>query len=222
MEFIAKGITKEYAIILPMLNEITRETHNGPLPESNKVFEGFYAGAFPGDIDNEINDENLITLLNEGFDTFVCLMSEYYSDADEDEWRYAFSHRVVRPYMNDIQRILENKEANTNLKNVLFKHYPIKDMSTIRDNETLQAAREVAELLKDGKKVYIHCWGGHGRTGVIVCLVLHLICGISAEEALIYCQYVHDKRENNCSETRSPQTMSQREQVKRIITSLKC
>ena len=212
-----------YKIILPPLNEITNKTHGGPHPESNKVFENFYAGAFPGEINDKLNDENLIKLLNEGFDTFVCMMSEYNPASLERQWRR--DPRIVRPYMSDINRILENREAYPTLEpnvsnNITFKHYPIKDMRTILDAETLQAAREVADLLRAGKKVYLHCWGGHGRTGVIVCLVLCLECGITAEQAFEFCQRCHDVRENNCLLTPSPQTYMQREQVKRISKTL--
>jgi protein-tyrosine phosphatase len=231
MEFVATEINtesfenKKYKIILPKISQISRETHAGPLPESNKVFEGFYAGAFPGDHNDEYNDENLITLLNSGFDTFVCMMTEYHPEALERQWRNSENHLVVRPYMNDIKRILENKDQFPSLldpvpQDIIFKHIPIKDMKTIRDADTLHAALEVVDLLKSGKKIYLHCWGGHGRTGVIVCLVLHLFCGLTAEQAFIYCQHVHDLRENNCFGTESPQTNLQREQVKRIIRSL--
>jgi len=213
----------EYRIDLPPLNEITTETHGGPLPESNKVFENFYAGAFPGEINDMENDENLIKLLNAGFDTFVCMMSEYNPAALESQWRY--DPRIVRPYMNDIKRILANKDKYPTLNaavsaDITFKHYPIKDMRTILDSETLQAAREVIDLLKAGKKVYLHCWGGHGRTGVIVCIVLCELCGITAEESFEICQKCHDVRENNCLQTPSPQTTLQREQVRRISKTL--
>ena len=224
-ESILPVLEEEYKLTLPLISEITRETHAGPLPESNKVFEGFYAGAFPGDLNNKQNDENLITLLNSGFDTFVCMMTEYQPEALERQWRNNWAHRVVRPYMKDIKRILENKEQyptllNTVSNDITFKHIPIKDMKTILDADTLHAAIEVVDLLKSGKKIYLHCWGGHGRTGVIVCLVLYLVGGLTAEEAFNYCQHVHDLRENNCLETPSPQTDLQREQVKRIIRSL--
>ena len=46
--------------------------------------------------------------------------------------------------------------------------------------------------------LYVHCWGGHGRTGSVVCLLLHRLYGLDAASALFRCQFVHD-----CAETKS-------------------
>jgi protein-tyrosine phosphatase len=229
MEFITTELSTElackYNIKLEPFSNITSRNYAGPLPESNKVFESFYAGAFPGDIDDYQNDNNLITLLNAGFDAFVCLMTEYNDEAPEEDWRNTYDHLLVRPYLKDINRIIDQRDQYPTLQDsvkndITFKHYPIMDMNTISDLETMRAAHEIVALLQSGKKVYLHCWGGHGRTGILVCLVLHLVCGLSAEQAFSYCQHVHDLRENNCLETPSPQNFQQRQQVKRIIESI--
>ena len=65
----------------------------------------------------------------------------------------------------------------------------------------------------------MHCWGGHGRTGVIVCIMLHLMYELNAEEALRLCQKLHDFRVEHCW-VGSPQTEKQRSQVIRIIQAL--
>ena len=60
--------------------------------------------------------------------------------------------------------------------------------------------------------MYLHCWGGHGRTGTIVCLMLHLMYQFTPLEAFKRCQAVHDLR--HCPvEVGSPQTQTQRDQV---------
>ena len=43
--------------------------------------------------------------------------------------------------------------------------------------------------------MYLHCWGGHGRTGTLVCIMLHLMYGLSATDAMAYCQRTHDLRQ---------------------------
>lgn len=61
-----------------------------------------------------------------------------------------------------------------------------------------------------------NCRGGHGRTGTLVCIMLHLMYGISATEAMAYCQRTHDLRQ--CPVVvGSPQTRSQCDQVRRIV-----
>ena len=68
--------------------------------------------------------------------------------------------------------------------------------------------------------MYLHCWGGHGRTGTIVCIMLHMMYGLSSKEVLQRCQYVHDLRVVPI-EVGSPQTPAQRAQVVRVIARLR-
>ena len=49
-------------------------------------------------------------------------------------------------------------------------------------------------MIFEQKKIYIHCYGGHGRTGLLVCIILHLLYGYSAEEAIDKAQTLHHMR----------------------------
>jgi hypothetical protein len=102
---------------------------------------------------------------------------------------------------------------------VKFFKLGIKDCNVTDDNSVLGFARLVVELLKLGEKIYLHCWGGHGRAGTVYCLVLHLIYGMTADDALDHCQRIHDCRESFIT-VGSPQTLIQANQVRRIIESL--
>ncbi|CAN0129342.1 unnamed protein product, partial [Hapterophycus canaliculatus] len=82
--------------------------------------------------------------------------------------------------------------------------------------QVLQLAGKLATRLARGEVMYLHCWGGHGRTGTVVCIMLHLMYGCSADEAMERCQHVHDVRRIPIS-VGSPQTEAQREQVRRVI-----
>jgi hypothetical protein len=211
------------AIQIPLLapiNEITNTLYKGPLPESNKVFDGLYAGAFPGEFDTPGSNSNLIACLNWGITEFVCLQSEYKSETNPSKWH----EKNLRPYHLDLEQILDNRGNHPTLlssvpSEIQFKHFPIADLQTISDAETLQIAKEVVNDLDGGKVIYLHCWGGHGRTGVIVCLVLHIKFKLTADAALERCQTCHDKRDWLCY-TPSPQTTKQRDQVRRIIGGL--
>ena len=212
-------LTKVYKT-LPSLEEITMDKFMGPHPESNKVFDGLYAGAYPGDIVDEINDNNIIDILNKGVSTFVCMQAEYNNETISPDWSTGLS---LRPYFKDVERIISNKskypKLNTTLEKVNFEHCPIRDLGTISDKITLELAKKIVTLISNGEIIYLHCWGGHGRTGIIVCLVLHLMYGLTSQEAIKYCETVHMMRQ--CAiNVRSPQTYQQREQVIRIIDSL--
>lgn len=86
--------------------------------------------------------------------------------------------------------------------------HPIKDV-TAPDMST--AARIVSDLLQaklDGRTVYLHCWGGHGRTGTIVgCLLRQM--GMTYMDAL---SHIEKTRRGSVYLSRepSPQTEEQR------------
>lgn len=82
--------------------------------------------------------------------------------------------------------------------------------------QVLQLAARLAARVARGEVLYLHCWGGHGRTGTVVSIMLHLMYGLSAEESMERCQFVHDIRRIPIN-VGSPQTEAQREQVRRVV-----
>lgn len=56
-----------------------------------------------------------------------------------------------------------------------------------------RAVAATMEALATGEGVIVHCWGGSGRTGVVLgCLLLHL--GHSAEEVIAHLRSVQEAR----------------------------
>ena len=70
--------------------------------------------------------------------------------------------------------------------------------------------------LNEGQKIYIHCKGGHGRSGVLVSIILSYMLHISPEKAMEYTNKYHGTREMREKWKRigSPQTQQQKEFVK--------
>ena len=118
---------------------------------------------------------------------------------------------------------------------------PIEDMNIISDDKVLALARRIVRLIRQGHKIYIHCSGGHGRTGTVAGVVLHLLYGLSLYQIRDYIQYSHDQRLYNFSnllynckldkddilrdcfqegQVPTPQVGFQLKQVERIINSL--
>jgi len=66
----------------------------------------------------------------------------------------------------------------------------------------------IDEALEHGRNVYVHCWGGIGRTGITVgChLVRH---GMKNSEAVEQVNKLYKTRPNNPSYPRSPETSKQ-------------
>lgn len=76
----------------------------------------------------------------------------------------------------------------------------------------------LCERLDKGEKLYVHCWGGHGRSGSVGSIVMGLLYSLKPSEAMDRIQYTHDLR--NCSlGVPSPQTTEQRLQVARVLLS---
>lgn len=98
--------------------------------------------------------------------------------------------------------------------------HPVPDRSVPKDKLKFCAlVIEVCQMLSSGKKVYIHCKGGHGRSGVLVAAVLAYRNKISASEAIALTSKFHSEREVMRSKWRdigAPQTYNQ----KRFVSSL--
>jgi len=74
----------------------------------------------------------------------------------------------------------------------------------VADNKnTLEFVNKLIDLMKNEKnKLYLHCKGGHGRTGVIVSLLISLKLQLSQDESLSYCQALHTRRYKNYQQVR--------------------
>ena len=201
--------------------EFTPIKYQGPSPESNWVIQGkLLVGAFPGYVNDKENERMLTKILNCGVSTFVSLQKEYDNNNPEEKWKNDIG---LRPYFKDAEKMIKEKQLypnlNTSVEKLTLFHEPIKDCDTIDDTTTVTLAKKLVKAIYDGEVIYLHCWGGHGRTGVIVCIMLHLMYGLIAEEAMYLCQKLHDFRVETCFVT-SPQTQKQRLQVSRIINAL--
>lgn len=79
----------------------------------------------------------------------------------------------------------------------------------------IQLTKIIRELQAD-EKIYIHCKGGHGRSGLVVACILCYIFSLSPYESLQYTSECHNNRINMRERWRkigSPQTYSQKKFV---------
>lgn len=73
---------------------------------------------------------------------------------------------------------------------------------------------DLARRVSKGEGVYLHCWGGRGRTGLVAaCLLGALYSEMEAEEALQRVQQYYDLREPERGGL-SPETEEQKQQVR--------
>lgn len=101
-------------------------------------------------------------------------------------WR---NGHALRPYFDDVRVIM--KDANkfdiipepgcslASEETMTFVHFPIKDCGITDDDRVIELARNLVKSIAMGEIIYLHCWGGHGRTGTIVSIMLHLMYNVS-------------------------------------------
>ena len=168
-------------------------------------------GAFPGMSDDFENERLLGSLLQQGITTFVCLQREYDPAVEEHKWR---SGVAIRPYFRDAVALARAFYPERVLQ---FIHFGIEDCNVVEDDAVTEFAVALARRIATTREVvYLHCWGGHGRAGTVVCLLLHFLYDLDAAKAMLRCQYVHDLRRVRL-DVGSPQTQTQRDQVSRVI-----
>ena len=102
----------------------------------------------------------------------MCLQAEFSPNAPETAWR---SGKALRPYVKDVVRLLNSARDSANSKvskisqtRLDLLHLPIVDGSVTSDYALSRLADDCCQRILDGERLYIHCWGGHGRTGTLV------------------------------------------------------
>ena len=167
-----------------------------PMANTYWVVPGrFAAGEYPGDWSRAEAARRLRTLLRAGIDHFIDLTRPVDG---------------LKPY----ERIAQEQGRAEGVE-VRREHHPIVDMSVPRDAGEMKAILDsVDHAMAAGRTVYVHCWGGIGRTGTVVgCwLVRHGLTGDGALEQIAeWWQGV----EKSVRVPRSPQTHEQREYIRR-------
>lgn len=98
--------------------------------------------------------------------------------------------------------------------------FPIPDRSVPKDKiKFCSLVIDICQSLSSGKKVYIHCKGGHGRSGMLVASILAYKNKIPASDAIALTTKFHSERKimrKKWRDVGAPQTTNQ----KRFVLSL--
>ena len=165
-------------------------------PSSNSywVQQGcFAAGEYPGDKNPQFAAQKLEKLLDAGIDHFIDL-----TEPGE-----------LVPYVR-----IAKQTASSLDRQVGWERHSIRDLSVPQNPEQMTLIlAAIDDALNEGKTVYVHCWGGVGRTGTVVgCwLVSH---GHSGDEALRTIAGWWRHMEKAYRVPRSPETPEQFEYVR--------
>lgn len=168
------------------------------LPQHYTIEPGIlFGGEYPGDINPEVARAKILALVELGVRTIIDLTSP----AD---------HMV--PYEDLLAEL--GQETGTQLRRISV---PVPDMSVPASEKTMaKIMGAVRESITSSPAVYVHCWGGIGRTGIVVGCWLRE-CGLKPDEALqrvqhLYATYMPKSKEGRYPE--SPQTPEQKDYIR--------
>ena len=164
-----------------------------PIPESYWVEPGrLLAGEYPAQFDVELTRKRIDALIEAGFNTFI--------DLTRPGETIAYLHILL-----DEAKIYEVE--------VKRHSFPIGDFCLPTTKQMKKILNTVDEELQKGNKIYLHCWGGIGRTGTTVgCyLVRH---GKTGEEALRQLAEWWQTVPKSRIHTQSPETREQAEFIR--------
>jgi len=134
-----------------------------PLSESYWVLPGkFLAGEYPGVQNKSRTRYRIGALLQAGLDTFIDLTHP----------------GELEPY----EHILLDEAKIYGIQTVYYR-FPTGDYGLPTTEQMRLTLGTIDNAIREGRKIYLHCWGGIGRTGTTVgCYLVHQ--GMSGKQAL--------------------------------------
>jgi len=139
-----------------------------PFPNSYWLEPGrILCGEYPRYFDDLADHEGMSAILGAGVRVFVDLTEE----------------GELKPYTSVA---LENAaQLGIDPGDLEFHRHPIHDVSVPRNRGEMRSIlRRIRLARHDGKTVYLHCWGGRGRTGTVAGCALRDFFGLDGDEAL--------------------------------------
>ena len=183
----------------PIDDQIPSATPTGPISNSYWLVPGRFAcGEYPGDMDGAA-DFRLKALVQAGLNSFIDLTQE------GELTKYG----TLRPYIEAAQTIA----AATG---VTVRH----TRQAIIDHQVPATKAAMAGILDHidraltaGENVYLHCWGGVGRTGTVAgCWLVRR--GLTGDQALEYLRTLWQQVEKSDQRPTTPGNTPQMEYVR--------
>eukprot|EP00210_Caulerpa_lentillifera_P005863 g5607.t1 len=173
---------------------------------------GRYPYVEPGELKkcrtHEIGERQLRQILETGIRTFVSVQSDVISQnemplgGDKGFLPYKPTAELIASALEGpptkesfegirnrfIDRFLPRKSVKTKSETTqvsadcIFVHHPVKGMKTLTPQDLDPVLTDLETRLTGGEKLYIHCWGGRGRAGIVGSCLLAKLFELSADE----------------------------------------
>ena len=156
------------------------------------------AGCYPGSEDPIEEERNLKALIQAGIRHVISLLEPQEYSRPDDPFPL---------YVDHMESIAKKLKIS-----VTYDQISLKDFSVPTERQMVRILNQIGMCIKYDKPVYVHCWGGKGRTGTVVgCyLARHgIAAGIDAIEM------INELRKNTADfSDPSPET---KEQINMVI-----
>jgi hypothetical protein len=153
-----------------------------------------------------MNSEQLKLMVTTlGVNTFVCLQKNY------EEYG-----------VNDYRQTLLSLQCNTR-SNLRFLHCPVPDFGVLSGTSLVSFISELRRIMEESESIlYVHCMGGHGRTGTVMTSLIASVENLSAYDALKRFRNLHFQRGcgHDCLH-HGLEDSSQNEQVVQVQAAMK-
>lgn len=108
-----------------------------------------------------------------------------------------------------------DEKMDSYITDISIIHKPIIDRRILPDNELIQFIQILQKYIS--QPIYIHCKGGHGRSGVVAGYLYGKMNNLSYYKVLEELKNAHNRRKivnSKCRRLGCPQTRCQKEQLK--------
>jgi len=200
----------------------------GPHDKSNWLFrKSVMVGGWPcrlpkgrGSIgeSSEEGNQKLWSILNAGVSTFVSLTEP--NEIHGKPYCYSTFRHKAEQFHADIHGSRRSLKAQN--KDLRFICCPMPDGGACSDQALATLLEQLLFEVRNGRILYIHCYGGHGRTGIVGCALWCLMWSVNAPNAVQAFNDLHGTRKVHGigGPGQFPHSTDQFEQVDRVVAGM--